>query len=194
MIQEFALLGFDTFKSIIGFIKNILNVGWLNFKKYKNEFDKNEKITAKADKRGVQIRNRKKKKGTSKWSILRHIKDINKTMGHHAEELNIHSDTMKHRWVNYEYKKNPSFFDSNVKLAKHKQKEFDKLQQKLWKEYHNNPERIKNLTLNIVNRRQSYRDVSEKRVSVCLCIIYLYVCLSNICLQCFVTQIYRNVW
>ena len=167
MIQEFALLGFDTFKGIIKFLKNILKVGWLNCRKYVNECKKTQNMRKKAKARGVKITNHKSKKGASKWTILRHIKEINETIKHHADELNIHVDAMKHRWIDYEHNKKSTFFDTNIKLAQHKQEEFDKLQQKLWNEYHKNPDRITNLTLNIVNRRQSYRDVQESRVSVC---------------------------
>ena len=174
MIQEFAMLGFHKFESIINFLKNILKVGWLNYKKYYNECQKVQNLIVTAVKRGGKITKHPSKNGDSKWTILRHIKDINKNMEKHAEDLNIDVDTMKHKWVSYEYVKNSSFFDNNVKLAKHKQYEFDKLQQKLWTEYHKNPERITNLTLNIVNRRQSYRDFEESRISVCLYFILLF--------------------
>ena len=179
MIQEFALLGFHKFKNIIKFMQNILKVGWLNYKKYYNECKKVKNLCKKAVKRGGRTTNHASKNGVSKWTFLRHIKDINKNMKKHAEDLNIDVDTMKHKWVNYEYTKNSSFFENNNKLAKHKQYEFDKLQQKLWSEYHKNPDRIKNLTLNIVNRRQSYRDFEESRVSVCLCISLSIFVLSS---------------
>ena len=177
-IQEFASLGMTAFKSIILFLKHILTIAWLNHKKYHNTNIKYMKLKGNANERGVNIYNRKIKNGASKSTEYRHFKDLNKTISEHAKELKMHSRTYKQKWVTYEHNRDNSFFDTNDKLADRKQKQFDKLQKELWQNYHNNTQRITNVTLNVVNRRQSFRDVQESRVAVCLfflCVIFLYL-------------------
>ena len=166
IVQEFASLGFPTFKGIILFLKHILKVGWLNHKKYYNERKKNLNMKKKGEKHGVNLSNYKCVKGKSKSNEYKHLREISRTMSTHANELKIHPNTMEQRWVTYKHNRDNKFFDNNVKLAKVKQQQFDKLQQQLWREYHNNPDRITNLTLSILNRRQSYRDVADNRVAV----------------------------
>ena len=167
MMQEFALLGMKSFKGIILFLKHILTMGWSNHKKYYNSCVKNNNLTKNAKKRGVKICDRVSRQGKSAATEYRHLTDIDKNIEQHAKEMHIHQNTLKQRWVSYHHNRNNSFWQQNESLNKSKQKEFDQLQQQLWKEYHNNPERITNLTLNIVNRRQSYRDIQDSRVAVC---------------------------
>ena len=167
MIQELATLGFESFKGLIVFIKHILQVGRLNYQKCYFATKQNAKLRHNARERGVNIGNRECSDKLSKWSEIRHLKDINKTMDKHAEQMKMNKYTLRQRWLSYEHNRDSTFIDNNPHYAKYKQKQFNKLQQKLWREYHNNGNRLTNSTLNIVNRRHSYRDIQCNRECVC---------------------------
>ena len=148
------------------FIKQILRIGWLNNKKYDNECKKTDRLTLNARERGVNIYTKHKRKGKSKWTEYRRIKQINKTMKSHGDSLRVSEQSMQNKWISYQHKKDTKLFDDNRNIARHKQQQFNDLQKKLWTEYRNNPQRITDIFFTMVNRKQSLRDAQELRVSV----------------------------
>ena len=167
MIQELAKIGYDSFKGLIVFIKQILKIGRINYQKYYVATQQNVQLRQNAKERGVPISNHECGEELTKQKEWRHLRDIDKTMGKHAKQMKMNHYTLRQRWISYEHNRDSTLIDTNPHYAKHKQRQFNKLQQKLWSEYHNNKDRLRNTTLNIVNRRQSYRDIQSNRECVC---------------------------
>ena len=165
-VQCLTSLGFDQFKELILFIRQILRVAHFNYKKYYNECIRCEKLIKNAKKRGVNIRMSKIKDGVSQSTKLRHCKRIDKSFEYHGECLQTSTTNMKDKWISYEHCRSHKIFDANSKLTAQKKRDFSKREKKLWQEYHNNKQRVTNLMLNAVNRRQSYRDIQSNRDAV----------------------------
>ena len=165
-IQLLASLGYEHFKSLIEFISVLLKNCRNQYKQCKRYQKRNEKLKAKAEKYGNNIKQCKIKVKVSRQRDNRICKQIDKNFTEHGSMIGKSTDEMIDCWINHQQRRKPYIFVQNKQLAAARKREFDKLQQQLWNNFKNDETRIKNLTLNYVNRRHSYRDIQNHREAV----------------------------
>ena len=109
-----------------------------------------------------EIATPKTKMGKSKSSEYRHMKKIDKCVEHHD------TDNMSEKYINRKYNKNRNRFVSNPVLANDWRKRFEAYENKLWKDYKKDKDRICNLATNAIDRKFSIRDLATNRKAECM--------------------------
>ena len=173
-IQLLASLGYDHFRNIINFISVLLNKCRNEHKKYKRCQQTNVILKQQCKENGNHI-NYKQSKNKNKANNVEHLsrqqqyrtcQKIDKNFNYHAKRNNIHVDSVIDTWISHKSRTQPYIFKQNKELAITKQRKFNQMQKQLWNQFKNDSERIKHLTLNYTNRRQSFRDIQSHRFAV----------------------------
>lgn len=87
-------------------------------------------------------------------------------MSDNAENCDMKNNDFADGWVSVNCSSNPSLFMNNIKISSKYQREFEKQQNQLWKQYKMDETRILNQTLDAVNTRKSIRSLQSFRVAV----------------------------
>ena len=165
-IQLLAQLGYNHFKSFIQFIGIMLRNCRNQYKQAQRQRKRNCELREKCRKFGNNLNRKPIREQHNRHSTLRSMKQIDDNFKEHAKNVSKTTTTLIDEWISYKFRTQPFLFKDNSMLAIDRQREFNRQNKELWISWKRDKKRLKNLTLNSNNRRQSFRDLQAQRNAV----------------------------